>query len=203
MKLSEDEIKRRLKSMSMGISNIAEITLKDKTEKRYFGLQFYDLDVKFKKENYDEIEKKIQIISDKLFQNRDLMLFKTKNGIHFVSLMLDLTHSLSYYRRRAGKISKKLEQNYKFKREKYLVLRISPKKKEVIDKFNQKPKMVIVNPRPKFFRLVNKPSSEMMISSEHLKIYNHFIGLPQPILNMYLESKIIKTKAKLHAYRTR
>lgn len=181
MELSEKEIKERLPCFAIGISN--RVDLGDK----HFALQFYDLD---KKQSVSKLE-----LIKTLFKGRDCIVFKTKHGKHFVSLMLDFKHKPKYYVKRARKVSKKIRENYIFKDVNYLVLRISPKKKES----NKK----IVSGRPVFYKLLQEPSKEMSISAGHLKIYAHYLRFPRKVLDKYLECNLIKTKVKLHTYRTR
>jgi len=196
MKWTQEEVEKKLKCFAIGISNIAEI------DNKKYGLQFYDLDKSYSDLSHEEFFEYWNKIKH-LFENRDCIYFRTKHGIHFVSFSIDFIHSLKYYQRRVKKVSKKLNQDYRFNKSKYLVLRISPKKREIISKKTKEPINIIVSGRPRFIGVLNKPTKDMFISSDHLKIYNHYIGLPSKVLREYLNnSQIVQSKIKLHTYRT-
>jgi len=146
-------------------------------------LQFYDFDG-----DIGEIGVMGEI--RKIFQN-DCIIFKSKNGYHFVSFTL-LDKKPKFVKKRAIKVSKKLNQDYTSGM-KALVLRIAPKFKE----------REIVSERPSYYTIMKFPRRDTPIAKNHLDLYHEFLGIPDFIYNYYVKyCTLISAELNLVYYRT-
>ncbi len=172
-------VRQGYKIYALGVSNLVD------TNVRRYGLQFYDLD------KHTEDEDDMGLIRQ-LFKGKDCLIYESKHGFHFISFMMD--RKFKRPRQKANDLSEKIGEVYNFKKKDYLILRISPKMK----------RNKILSGRPKFYRMLNEPVLNSNVSSGHLKLYAKRVGIPDNILNLYLERcNIIQTKCCVHIYRTR
>jgi len=146
-------------------------------------MQFYDYDGDIGKPG---IMSKIR----EIFEN-DCIIFKSRNGFHFVSFTL-LDEKPKFVRKKASKLSKKLGQDYTSGM-KALVLRIAPKFKD----------RIIVSERPSYYTIMKFPIQCTPIALNHLKLYRKYLGLPEYIYDFYIENCIlIEAELNLVYYRT-
>lgn len=177
--LTETKVTLKLYAMAIAVSNLIEIN------KKIYALQFYDYDGKLEKD-------KMELVKP-LFEGRDCIIYKTRFGYHFVSFTIDFKNNYKKIRKNTEKISKQLNQDYRFNNTDYLCLRISPKTT----------KKGVRQGRPQFYGVLNKPKLDNIISSEHLKCYAEKLGMASRVFESYLNCKLVKGNIKLHTYRTR
>jgi len=146
-------------------------------------LQFYDFDGDIGKPG-------IMAEISEIFEN-DCIIFKSKNGYHFVSFTL-LDKKPKFVKKRAIKVSKKLHQDYTSGM-KALVLRIAPKFKE----------REIVSERPEYYLTWKFPVNNSIIAKNHLDLYHEYLGIPDFIYNYYVRfCTLIDAELNLVYYKT-
>ena len=149
-------------------------------------MQFYDFDGELDSNIFVKTIDEIR----KIFPN-DCLIFKSKNGYHFISFTL-LDKKPKFVRKRASKLSKKLGQNYTSEMQ-ALVLRIAPKFKE----------RQIVSERPKYYTILKFPRKDTPIAKNHLELYHEYLRIPEHIYNYYIKHcTLIHAELNLVYYRT-
>lgn len=180
--------RRKLKLRSIGISNKCF----DKKGGKYYSIQFYDLDT----EGLSHVQIKAKVNAILEIFPYDLILYKTKHGIHFISFAL-----LKGYRApkaRAVEMSKTLGDQDYWTTGTNLVLRVSPKWR--VYKYSKL--RYIVSEKPKFLHFYKKPNS-YIISNGHLEFYHKFMGLPDWVYYHYSQCDKRDYQISITHYKTR
>lgn len=187
-------MKRKPQLRTIGINNICY----DKSNKKKYSIQFYDYDNK----HLDHLEYirmapvELKAILE-IFPN-DLILYRTKHGIHFISFTL--LKGIYISKANVLQVTKLLNesQDY-FPYQKELTLRVSGKwgKK----RFSKKRKTI--SKKPKFARLLKLPNKDNIISKTHLDFYFKWMGLPKEIYNLYKKCEMRNYDITISHYKTR
>jgi len=181
---SMNDINQKYNVWSFGVSNIVKVGSKNK------ALQFYDVDGKWNTDLRDSLEE--------LFKGIDCLVFQTERGFHFVSFAIKYSR-IESARKRAYAISKKYNQDYKFKKKDYLVLRLGAKM--LMNAKTQRLEQII-STKPIFHHVFNKPTQDLKISQAHYDLWKRFVGIPISVQELYDCTYKVKGKIKVHYYRT-
>lgn len=179
--------KKDLKLRAIGISNYCF----DKTNKKKHSIQFYDYDVN---ETTRMTQAELNTIL-KIFPY-DLLLYKTKHGLHFISFALLKEQYTT--KARAIEISKLLGKQDYWTPKKDLTLRVSAKWK--VYRFSKMRKTI--SKKPEFSRLLKKPN-KYRVSKKHLDFYYKNMGLPEKVYNLYQDCHLFDYEIKIYHYKTR
>lgn len=176
--------KEKLNLRAMGISN----RVYDKKNKKTYSVQFFDLDINGATK--EELRMKINYVMS-IFPY-DLILYKTKHGIHFISFAL--LKGLRYTKAKALKLCKELKNQDYWTEQKDLTLRISPKWKGR--------KYKNISGKPKFLGFLKKPTTHI-ISNKHLEFYSKYMNLPKWVKDRYKLCDKRDYNIKIYHYKTR
>lgn len=157
---------------AIGINNICY----DRTNRKKYSIQYYDMDIKESKMLIAEFNTILQI-----FPN-DLILYQTKHGLHFISFTI--LDNIFISKANVLKTTKLLNetQDY-FPYQKELTLRVSGKyKRKRLSKTHK-----IISKKPKFLLFFKEPNKCSKISKNHLEFYFKWLNLPKKIYEYYLK----------------
>lgn len=133
-----------------------------------------------------------------IFTN-DLVLYKTKHGIHFISFtLLDNIHIAQARALRITNLLKETQDYFPYYR-RDLTLRICGKwkKKRLSKKFKT------ISKKPKFLGFFYLPEKDCIISKTHLEFYFKWMNLPKKVYDYYIENCELKGyNIKMSHYRT-
>ena len=172
----------------IGINNICY----DKANKKKYSVQFYDMDINKSEMGFAEFNTILGI-----FPN-DLILYRTKHGIHFISFTL--LKGVFITKAKVLETTKLLNENQDyFPYQKELTLRVSGKwQKKKLSK-----KRKTISKKPKFARLLKLPNKDNIISKTHLDFYFKWMSLPEDIYNLYKKCEMRDYDITISHYKTR
>jgi len=179
--------KNSLNLRTMGISN----RVYDKINKKMYSVQFYDYDIdKTTRMTQAELNTILKIFP------YDLLLYRTKHGLHFISFAL--LHGLRITKSRAIETSKMLGKQDYWTQARDLTLRVSAKWKT--KRFSKT--YETISKKPRFSRLLKDPNN-YIISEKHLEFYFKYMKLPERIYDKYSNCDKRDYELKIYHYKTR
>lgn len=183
LRINENSLNLR----AMGVSN----RVYDKENEKIYSIQFYDYDIN---QTTRMTQAELNTIL-KIFPY-DLLLYRTKQGLHFISFAL--LHGLRITKSRAIETSKLLGNQDYWTQARDLTLRVSAKWK--ILRFSKIRETI--SKKPKFSRLLREPN-KYRISEKHLEFYYKYMGLPEDVYNLYHDCDKRDYEIKIYHYKTR
>jgi len=187
-------MRRKPQLRTIGINNVCY----DKTNKKKYSVQFYDYDNKHLAHSRDLGMPPAELNTIlKIFPN-DLILYRTKHGIHFISFTL--LKGVFITKAKVLETTKLLNetQDY-FPYQKELTLRVSGKWQK--KRFSKKRKTI--SKKPKFSRLLKLPNKDNLISKTHLDFYFKWMSLPKEIHDLYKKCEMRDYDITISHYKTR
>lgn len=187
--------RRKLKLRALGVMNGCYGDLKTrKSGKKYkerFSIQFYDYDINgaTKSRKRAEIQRILKIFP------YDVILYKTKHGIHFISFALLKGWMLT--KARATKLSLDLGNQDYWTTGKNLVLRVSSKWR--VRYFGRRE---VRSSKPEFLGVAKKPIG-FTISKNHLEFYKKNMDLPDWVYELYNDCEKKDLEFGITHYKTR